>query len=577
MNAAKNMDSVFADCTENELNFDAMFDDDDTIIDVVAGVDEAGNFITGEDFDWKAFNALDEADDPITDMDDEEARAGKDAGVDNTEGKDQEVIGAALESEILDMLEAEDAMVGEKPDFDYPNDEIGSNYEDSKDRKIEIGGEVGDGKEVSGKENSAESHAYDDTKEIDDSIGLNDKQQTSLEAAEDADAKVGGPNPDEDMGTMDHIKDTEAEKLVCPACGTNPCSCGKVKNESATLDELLKLLESDDPITDMDDEDSRDGKDTGVSDTEAKDQELLGASIVGGSKEDPIEDTDDADVRAGKDAGVSDTEGEKVHAVGAALEAADILDLLEACESAESENEDVPDEAEDEGCKKEAAEMSDATEEDGTDDAADTETDEGCKKEAADAPTCGPDENPVVEDASEGPLEDDDEAERAGATDDVAVETESYDIDADILDLLEADDPITDECDTAEREGKVKHDTSNVEGEDQEVIGAALEAQDFLDDIIGEADPDEELLKLVDADDPLVGDQVVQDLDNDAEIKVAKEGTESELTDEVEAQDDADIEAIDAESETEGEADIEMDYDDDELIDAIINGDVEDL
>ena len=120
MNAAKNMDSVFAACTESELDFDVMFDDDDSIIDSIAGVDEAGNLLTGEDFDWEAFDALGEGED----------------------------------------------MVGENPDFDYPNDEVGSNYEDSKDRKIEVGGEVGDGKEVSGKEKSAEAQAYDDTRKL---------------------------------------------------------------------------------------------------------------------------------------------------------------------------------------------------------------------------------------------------------------------------------------------------------------------------------------------------------------------------------------------------------------------------
>ena len=109
MDATKNMDSVFAACTESELDFDVMFDDDDSIIDSIAGVDEAGNLLTGEDFDWEAFDALGESDD----------------------------------------------LVGENPDFDYPNDEKGSDFENSKDKPVEIGGEVGDGKEVSGKENSS--------------------------------------------------------------------------------------------------------------------------------------------------------------------------------------------------------------------------------------------------------------------------------------------------------------------------------------------------------------------------------------------------------------------------------------
>ena len=140
---ANNMDSVFANCTDEELSFDVMFDEEDTIIDIIAGVDEAGVPLTGEDFDW-------------------------------------------------DSLKENDDMVGENPDFDYQKDGDASgsekDAEGTKDIKPEIGGEVGDGKEVSGKENSAESQAYDDKKEIDDAIGLNDKEQIKLEISVTAEA-----------------------------------------------------------------------------------------------------------------------------------------------------------------------------------------------------------------------------------------------------------------------------------------------------------------------------------------------------------------------------------------------------
>ena len=62
MKVAKNMDSVFANCTEDELDFDVFFPDDDTIIDCVAGCDEAGVPLTGPDLD---FSFLDENGDPI--------------------------------------------------------------------------------------------------------------------------------------------------------------------------------------------------------------------------------------------------------------------------------------------------------------------------------------------------------------------------------------------------------------------------------------------------------------------------------------------------------------------------------
>ena len=506
MNAAKGMDSVFADSTEKELEFDAMFDDDDSIIDVIAGVDEAGIPLTGEDFDWEAFDAMCESD-----------------------------------------------QVGDKPDFDYPNDEVGSDYEGTDDDDLEIGGEIGDGKEVSGKENSAESQAYDDTKEVDDSIGLNDTQQTKLEAF---DLLSLMEEEEVELGTMDNIKGTEAEKLVCPACGKNPCECSVEEGFGIEAD-VLDLLEAEDPIADdIDDADARDGKADSVGDTEGKDTKLFGAGLDGSGNEDPIaDDIDDVDARDGKADSVGDTEGKDQNAVGAALEAFDILNLMEEAEEVDATEDNTADESEDE---------------------------------------CN-----VKEDAAEGPLEDDDPAERAGETSDAAIETESYYINNDVLSLIEAEEEVDatedntaddseDECTKEdgsegviededsedERAGKVKHDTSNVEGEKQEVIGAALESDDFLDDAIDEADPDEWLLDIVDGDE-LVGDEVVQDLDDNSEIKVAKEDVAEEAM--ADEQEDDAIEDIDSESDDEGPANIESDYDDDDLIDAIINGDIEDL
>lgn len=46
----KTMDSVFNDCVEDELDFDVIFDQDDSIIDTVNGVNEAGDPLTGVDF-----------------------------------------------------------------------------------------------------------------------------------------------------------------------------------------------------------------------------------------------------------------------------------------------------------------------------------------------------------------------------------------------------------------------------------------------------------------------------------------------------------------------------------------------
>ena len=217
MKDAKNMDSVFSNCTDDELMFDILFDDDETIIEALAGSDAMSKLLA--------------------------------------EG----------------LLEEGDDMVGENPDFDYQNDGDASysekDAEGTKEVKTEIGGEVGDGKEVSGKENSVEADAHDDKDEA-EAIGLNDKQQVKLEDAAE------GPLEDDDKAEREgEVSDTAIE------------------TEAATIDTLLNMLEeSDDPIQDCDDSAQRDGKCTGVSDTEGKNTEVIGAANAGDSKEDPIVD-----------------------------------------------------------------------------------------------------------------------------------------------------------------------------------------------------------------------------------------------------------------------------------------------
>lgn len=50
MEVAKNMDSVFATSADSETDFDVMFDQEDSLIDTVNGVNEAGDPLTGVDF-----------------------------------------------------------------------------------------------------------------------------------------------------------------------------------------------------------------------------------------------------------------------------------------------------------------------------------------------------------------------------------------------------------------------------------------------------------------------------------------------------------------------------------------------
>ncbi len=542
MKVAKNMDSVFANCTDDELMFDILFDDDETIIDVLAGVDEAGNLITECYVDEDAFD------------------------------------------------EAED-MVGENPDFEYQNDGDASgsekDAEGSKEVKPEVGGEVGDGKEVSGKEDSAESHA-DDTKDEEEAIGMNDKQQVKLEDAAE------GPLEDDDPAEREgEVGDTAVE------------------TESAYVDSLLDALdESEDPIEDGKcpvDCDKRAGEDHGVKDTEGKDTEVLGASIKGSEKKDVIADIDDAEQRDGK-AENKDTEGVSTHVVGAALEAADD----------EAEEKEAPaEDSEEEGCCKESVDidadilaMLEADEEaEAEEDAPEEGEAEGCCKEEADV--ADPAEV-SKDDAAPDPDPEDAKAADAGSTESCK---ESVDIDADILAMLEAEDPIEDgECpvDTDKRAGK-DHGVKDTEGKDTEVlgasivgdakgdpivdlddaeqrdgkaesgdtegvkthvVGAALEASDYVDDLLASLDDEDDDDILAIAGEPTVPDSVKNDGTDNADIKVKESVDAEELVDE---DDDDDIEAIDKEEIPAEDPDIEYDYDDDELIDAVINGDIDKL
>ncbi len=461
MKVAKNMDSVFSNCTDDELMFDVLFDDDETIIEALVGSDKM-NAITAQA-----------------------------------------------------MLEEGEDMVGENPDFDYQNDGDASysekDAEGTKEVKPEIGGEVGDGKEVSGKENSAEANAHD-TKDEEEAIGLNDKQQTALESTDE------GPLEDDDKAEREgEVPDTTVET-------------------EAYLDSLLGMLETGDPIEDSecpDDCDKRFGADAGIHDTEGKSTEVLGASIVGDANTDPIVDLDDQEQREGK-AENKNTEGVKTQVVGAALEATD-----------------------------------DSSEEEG--DPGD-ESDEEAQNESF---TIG-DELLAMLEADEDPLEDsecpNDSDVRAGA--DAGVD-DTEGVSTEVPGAANAgeskEDPIEDpECpnDSDVRAG-ADAGVDDTEGVSTHVIGAAMEADEsYLDDMLDALDDEDDIISIANGED-VVPNSVKNNGTDDSQIKVGEAVTPDELVDD---EDEKDIEAIDSEKVPEGSSDYDYDYSDDELIDAVISG-----
>ena len=275
MKVANNMDSVFADCTKDELDFELMFDDDDCLIDIVAGVDEAGNLVTGVNpEDTYEFQLDEDGNDPLTDKCDIGRREGavKDAG--------------------------------EAPE--------GSEKNQDKDFETVEGME----KEVPGAGNSEESKADEVTPEIKDAIGedasegpIEDKDDTARREGDvkDASSNVEG----EKQEVIDAAQEgTETKEETCSGCGkpVSECTCSVSESIIARIRAKRKAVSEE--------------VDTSKETDDTFEKEI---NAEGGEKsEGPLEDKDDDARREGevKDAS-SNVEGEKQEVIGATQEASE--------------------------------------------------------------------------------------------------------------------------------------------------------------------------------------------------------------------------------------------------------------
>ena len=486
MSETRNLDSVFADCTEAELGFEAMFDEDDSIIDHIAGVDEAGVPLTGPDFDW---DSLTEADEALEDKDDAEQREGKST-----------------------------------PDKE--------GMEGTSSKKPEIGGEVGDGKEVSGKENSAESNAHDVTKDIEDAIGTTDKQQTSLK--EDS---AEGPLEDDDEAEREgKVSDTSVET-------EGACADGECDGEATEVEDEKCQKESSAP--DLSDA----GDDVSISEgiiAKIKDKRTAKkAAKKEASKEleDGNDEEDDADVEevknskkdkeAVKEAHMMNIINAKRAQVNEAKEQAITDELLEQVLNEMTEEELNNDNV------LEVAKLAVSKLRAQCEAAADTLTDQ----------------------------DDADQRDGKASVDNKNIEGVKSDVIGDSIKGSANSDEIADKCDTGKRDGKITGDTTDVEGVSTKVVGAALESDLNIDDLMSS---DDELIDLVIDDD----EKVVPDSVKEASEEKSGEKLVADIAPEV---DDEDIDLIKnnkAEDDDEG-VEVEYSYEDDELIDIAINDDEE--
>ena len=263
MKAAKNMDSVFANCTQDELDFDVLFADDDTIIDFIAGVDEAGIPLTGPDFDYTAILA--EAEDMLKDPDDEKEREGKVTHNNAPEG--------------------------------------------SKDVDLEVGAEVGDGKEVTGKEKSGESEAHDMVK-----LGSETAKNVAVQKAMEIAAKKFA-----DKECCKENSEYEGYEELIEAVVNNIMSEEEIMSENANE---MAIATADYLIKECEDQAARDGKvdPDNKGNIEGVKGEVIDQQTKGAATGDPIADDCDQAARDGKVAPDKNVEGVANRIMGAALE-----------------------------------------------------------------------------------------------------------------------------------------------------------------------------------------------------------------------------------------------------------------
>ena len=582
---SKDMDTVFDQCTDDELSFDILFDDDDTIIDHMAGVDEAGVPITGPDFDW---DALMEA--GIEDAD---------VSTSNPSIPEDEKYNAEKNG---DQAATEKQANGVKKD------------------PLEVGGEVGDGKEVSGKQNSAEAQAHDD-KEESEAIGANDKQQTQLE-----DASEGPLEDDDPAERAGEVSDTavNTESVDETALAESIIAKIKQKKEEKAADKEAEKDEKSDKKDDKSEAQNEgcEGGDCGA--TESEDE--CGAACAAGSDdsgekvEESAQDKLGAKIQAALEAKlaaqkeadelimnevlesmtVEELQAEnaqelvqqKINAVKEALvDKTAVKNMIKTSKVGKKEVGEVCKACGHNPCTCKStneatdpiADTCDNAEREGKVDK-DTKNVEGVKTDVmGDSITGnGAMDDPIIDiqddEARDGKTTKDDNKVEGVGTKTVGAALEG------------AEDPLTNVEDSDARDGEVAKDQKdNIEGVGNDTVGAALESDSNIDDLLADAGNEDEDIEAIANGDLVIPDEVREDDDsNDLGSNSKNESADwfSNLTEAVsdskvaeetkEDIDDADIEMIKNDEIEAEDPDLDYSYDDDELIDLVVSGDIDD-
>ena len=286
MKVANNMDSVFDTTAKNLLDFDLMFDEDDTLIDIVAGVKENGTWVTGPnpeslyEFAYPDdIDSMEEGQVGPTDTLTDKCDTGRREGLKDTQ--------AAPEGSTKNA-----------------------------DQKFYDGNEGMD-KAVPGTGSSAESRSHeDDEKDAEvaltkESIAYWTEEEDPLTDKDDEDVrdgKVKYASSNVEGEKQDVIGAALESDEICSECGlpVNECTCGKSVKEALaywddideafdpsryTDDTFDKWLKDDSDIIDKEDEKLRSAKvKYASSNIEGKRQKVLGAALESDNIDDELFD-----------------------------------------------------------------------------------------------------------------------------------------------------------------------------------------------------------------------------------------------------------------------------------------------
>lgn len=216
MENLKNQDSVFDKCTEDELEFDTMFDTEDSLIDTVNGVNEAGEPLTGDEY-----ATLHHVEDDATpkDMKDElgEGHDTGDAG-DCPEGSEkQEVLDTSVKGEVDKPSDADKTYANTEEEY-HNNDDKGAdpnpeNIESEMDSAVSEGCSKKKAcKEDTVEEGCSKKKVCKEEDDIDTILNSDDDEDEIVDEAAKSDVEAVANAEDIDAILNDTEKDVKAPK-----------------------------------------------------------------------------------------------------------------------------------------------------------------------------------------------------------------------------------------------------------------------------------------------------------------------------------------------------------------------------